>query len=261
MLFNSLQFFVFLAVVLVLFYLGPKPLRRYLLLIASYFFYMSWNPKFVALLLTLTAIDYTAALWIEKRQGKRRKLFLVLSLIANLGFLGFFKYYNFLAANLATLFGFPPQSFALRHHFAFGHQLSHVPEHVIRGGRVPRGAGSGPQSDRLRVVYFLLSPVGRRADRARAGVFRRSLALGRAHQRGTTSRRFSAVSGVDQEDRLRRSLFAYRGRVFPERARAPRGDFRVDRRDRVRLSRYFSISRDTRIWRSVWRCCSASIFR
>ncbi|HXP86854.1 MAG TPA: MBOAT family O-acyltransferase [Bryobacteraceae bacterium] len=114
MLFNTARFFLFFAVVLALHYASPKPLRKWILLAASYFFYMSWNPKFVLLLLTLTAIDYTSGLWIERcREPARKKLFLVLSLVANLGFLGFFKYYNFLAAMIAELFRLPPQSFAL----------------------------------------------------------------------------------------------------------------------------------------------------
>jgi D-alanyl-lipoteichoic acid acyltransferase DltB (MBOAT superfamily) len=112
MLFNTTHFFLFLAVVLVLFYSSPRFLRRYILLLASYFFYGSWNVKFIPLLLTLTAIDYTAGLWIERTpQGPRRKGLLILSLSANLGFLGFFKYYNFLATNLCLLLGKPPKSF------------------------------------------------------------------------------------------------------------------------------------------------------
>jgi len=114
MLFNTIQFFIFLPVVLALFYLSPQRFRRYILLAASYFFYACWNPKFIALLLTLTAIDYTAAIWLERvRPGPRKKALLILSLSANLGFLGFFKYYNFLAANLALLLGRPPHSFFL----------------------------------------------------------------------------------------------------------------------------------------------------
>jgi len=114
MLFNTIQFFIFLAVVLALFYASPRRFRRYILLAASYFFYACWNYKFIALLLTLTAIDYTAALWLEKvPPGPRKKALLILSLSANLGFLGFFKYYNFLAGNLALLLGMPPHSFFL----------------------------------------------------------------------------------------------------------------------------------------------------
>jgi alginate O-acetyltransferase complex protein AlgI len=114
MLFNTAQFFVFLAVVLLLHYLSPRVLRKPILLVASYYFYMSWNPKFVLLLLTLTAIDYTAGLWIARTgEPRRRKLLLILSLSANLGFLGFFKYYNFLGDNLALLLGRPEHSFFL----------------------------------------------------------------------------------------------------------------------------------------------------
>jgi len=102
MLFNTIQFFIFLAVVLVLFYASPIAIRRYILLAASYFFYASWNWHFIPLLLTLTIIDYTAALWMSKLpRGPKRKMALILSLSANLGFLGFFKYYNFLVANLS----------------------------------------------------------------------------------------------------------------------------------------------------------------
>src|SRR5579871_2985483 len=114
MLFNTVQFFIFLAVVLALFYLSPRGLRKYILLAASYFFYGSWNYKFIALLLTLTAIDYTAGIWLEKTApGPRRKAVLILSLGANLGFLGFFKYYNFLAGNLALLLHRPDHQFFL----------------------------------------------------------------------------------------------------------------------------------------------------
>ena len=114
MLFNTPQFFVFLAVTLGLFYVSPKPLRRWILLIASYFFYMSWNWRFAPLLLSLTAIDYGAAIWMESvEEPRRRKLFLVLSLAANLGFLGFFKYYNFLAGMLAEALRGDAHAFAL----------------------------------------------------------------------------------------------------------------------------------------------------
>ena len=115
MLFNTTQFFVFLAVVLALFYLSPRRLRKYILLAASYYFYASWNAKFIALLLTLTVIDYVAGIWLERvPPGPRRKAVLIFSLAANLGFLGFFKYYNFLAGNLALAMGRPAHSFFLQ---------------------------------------------------------------------------------------------------------------------------------------------------
>src|SRR5579871_1471557 len=113
MLFNSVQFFVFLLVTLTLFYLAPKAWRRVILLVASYFFYASWNWKFIPLLLTLTMIDYFCALWIVRTEDAKRKVAMIISVGANLGFLGFFKYYNFLAGNLAMLAGEPANTFYL----------------------------------------------------------------------------------------------------------------------------------------------------
>jgi D-alanyl-lipoteichoic acid acyltransferase DltB (MBOAT superfamily) len=75
---------------------------------------MAWNPKFIPLLLTLTAIDYWAGLWIQNTVGRRRIWALWVSLAANLGFLGFFKYTNFMIDNLAWLAGVPPGG----HHLA-----------------------------------------------------------------------------------------------------------------------------------------------
>ncbi len=112
MLFNTLEFFAFLSIVLLAFYLGPKPVRKPILLVASYYFYMSWNPKFIALLGGLTIIDYVAARVIV-RSGAWRKTALVVSIAANLGFLGFFKYYNFIAENLAALLHRPEHTWAL----------------------------------------------------------------------------------------------------------------------------------------------------
>ncbi len=113
MLFNTLRFFIFFAIVLVLFYRGPRSWRKAILLAASYYFYMSWNAKFVLLLLTLTCIDYFAALWITRSSGFKRKLALIISLGANIGFLGFFKYYNFLADSLVSIFGLAQHSLML----------------------------------------------------------------------------------------------------------------------------------------------------
>ncbi|MGA2879637.1 MAG: MBOAT family O-acyltransferase [Bryobacteraceae bacterium] len=114
MLFNTPQFFAFLAIVLILFYTAPRSWRKYTLLAASYFFYMSFIPKFILLLVSLTAIDYTAARWISRTESPRsRKVALVVSLAANLGLLGFFKYYNFFAANIGHLLHEPSGAFAL----------------------------------------------------------------------------------------------------------------------------------------------------
>ena len=112
MLFNSGQFLFFFLVALLLHYLLPARARRYLLLAASYFFYMCWNPKFILLLVTLTLIDFFAALWIESSQGPKRTAALWFSVGANLLFLGSFKYYNFFATNVAQLLGRTPSAFA-----------------------------------------------------------------------------------------------------------------------------------------------------
>jgi D-alanyl-lipoteichoic acid acyltransferase DltB (MBOAT superfamily) len=114
MLFHTTRFFLFFAVVLLLFYTAPRAWRRWILLAASYYFYMCWNAKFILLILVLTAIDFTAGIWLARvAAGPKRKTALVMSLAANLGFLGFFKYYNFLAGNVALLLGMPIHSFAL----------------------------------------------------------------------------------------------------------------------------------------------------
>jgi alginate O-acetyltransferase complex protein AlgI len=95
MLFTTLNFCIFLVVVLALFYALPRPARKYLLLAASLYFYMAWIPRYVLILLFLITIDYLAALWIERREGSRRRAALIVSLCANLGLLGWFKYANF----------------------------------------------------------------------------------------------------------------------------------------------------------------------
>ncbi len=114
MLFHTAGYFIFLAVVTGVFYLGPVRWRRAWLLAASYFFYMCWNPVFVLLVWTLTLIDYGSGLWMERvADPRRRRWLLVGSLGANLGFLGYFKYYNFLASNVAHLLDRSPDAFAL----------------------------------------------------------------------------------------------------------------------------------------------------
>ena len=105
MLFNSLTFVVFFAIVVAL-HNAPLPWRakKWNLLVASYIFYGAWNPPFVILLLISTAIDWKAARWIDAAtDDRKRKMFLALSLAANLGFLGFFKYGEFLLENFTHL--------------------------------------------------------------------------------------------------------------------------------------------------------------
>ena len=101
MLFNSLTFLVFFAVVLALHALPlPWRARKFNLLVASYIFYGAWNPPFVVLLWISTVLDWYIARWIyqEERPARRRGL-LLLSLAGNLGILGYFKYGEFLLEN------------------------------------------------------------------------------------------------------------------------------------------------------------------
>lgn len=105
MLFNSLQFAVFLPIVFLLYwYIGPKNLSRQniLLFAASYFFYACWDWRFLLLLLFSTLLDYYTGLKITQAESQRsKKIWFWLSICANLGFLGIFKYYNFFAASFA----------------------------------------------------------------------------------------------------------------------------------------------------------------
>lgn len=106
MLFNSLSFVVFLILVLGLYYskLFNWTNKKRMLLLASYVFYGLWNPPLVILLWISTIVDYTAGNKLAKETHKsKRKFWLTLSLIVNLGFLGFFKYGNFLLENFVAL--------------------------------------------------------------------------------------------------------------------------------------------------------------
>jgi alginate O-acetyltransferase complex protein AlgI len=106
MLFNSLSFVIFLVIVLVLYY--SKFLnwnsKKGMLLLASYIFYGLWNPPLVILLWISTMVDWTAGkkLAVEENERKR-KLWLILSMVVNLGFLAFFKYRDFLLDNFTTV--------------------------------------------------------------------------------------------------------------------------------------------------------------
>src|SRR5947209_17567420 len=105
MVFNSLTFVVFFACVLVLHNLPLGWTTRKLnLLIASYLFYAAWNPPFVILLWVSTVIDWYAAQGLVKAQRQSaRHAWMLLSVIANLGMLGYFKYGQFLLDNFTVL--------------------------------------------------------------------------------------------------------------------------------------------------------------
>jgi D-alanyl-lipoteichoic acid acyltransferase DltB (MBOAT superfamily) len=95
MLFNSLHFLLFFPVVTALFFALPHRLRWLHLLLASCYFYMAFIPAYLLILVFTIIVDYFAGLLIENSRGRRRKLALIASLIANVGVLAVFKYYNF----------------------------------------------------------------------------------------------------------------------------------------------------------------------
>lgn len=96
MLFDSLEFLIFLPVVIGLYYLIPHKFRWLLLLVASYFFYGSWKAEFLILIVYSTLVDYFVAIRISNSFEKlKKKLWLAVSLISNFGVLFIFKYFNF----------------------------------------------------------------------------------------------------------------------------------------------------------------------
>ena len=105
MLFNTVNFAVFLPIVLALYWLVTQrnlQLQNLLLLAASYFFYGCWDVRFLFLLIFSTALDYYTGIKIYEAEGKKAKKFwLSTSLLINLGFLGVFKYYNFFVQSFA----------------------------------------------------------------------------------------------------------------------------------------------------------------
>ncbi|HPI03646.1 MAG TPA: MBOAT family O-acyltransferase [Candidatus Goldiibacteriota bacterium] len=106
MVFNSLEFFILLFVVFSLYWFLKHKHQNFLLLVASYFFYGWWDWRFLSLLALTSVIDYFCAIWIENSgDEKKRKLILYLSVISNLGVLGFFKYFNFFGDSLASALG------------------------------------------------------------------------------------------------------------------------------------------------------------
>src|ERR1700756_5351228 len=114
MLFHTWVFFVFFAIVYPVYLLVRKNnrLMNLWLMIASYTFYGWWNPWYLLLLFGTSAIDYLMVLLMERRQSTR-KLWLIISLVSNFGFLAYFKYSGFITDNLNALFVQMGSSFQL----------------------------------------------------------------------------------------------------------------------------------------------------
>lgn len=104
MLFNSFAFAIFLPVVFTIYWILPRKFQWVVILISSYYFYMSWNAKYVFLILLTTLISYVTALLLEKEENSRlRKLFLAVAFFVCLGVLFFFKYFNFISDSIAII--------------------------------------------------------------------------------------------------------------------------------------------------------------
>jgi alginate O-acetyltransferase complex protein AlgI len=118
MLFNTFQFAYFFALLFPTYWLLRNRYRcqNVLLLAAGYYFYACWNPKFLALLILSTVMDYACGLAVDRIEAPRqRKLFVGLSMALNLGMLGYFKYYNFFAESLQATLGRAGLSVSLAH--------------------------------------------------------------------------------------------------------------------------------------------------
>ena len=108
MLFNSLDYILFLGIAVAGFWLLARhaQLRIIFVFVASCLFYMAWHPAYIVLILGSTVLDYAVGLRIHAtNDAKARKRWLVVSLVANLGLLGLFKYFNFASQATADVLG------------------------------------------------------------------------------------------------------------------------------------------------------------
>lgn len=108
MLFNSIDFAIFLPIVFMLYWFATNKnleLQNFLIIAASYVFYGWWDWRFLSLILFSTLVDYSVGIGLSKQKNPtKRKILLWTSIVVNLGFLGFFKYYNFFLENFLTAF-------------------------------------------------------------------------------------------------------------------------------------------------------------
>ncbi|AUP77239.1 MBOAT family O-acyltransferase [Flavivirga eckloniae] len=117
MVFNSLEFFIFLFIVFVLYWFLFKKsvkIQNIFLLVVSYVFYGWWDWRFLSLIILSTTVDYFVGIMIDSSTNKsKRKQWLWLSVLFNVGLLGFFKYYNFFVdswVDMFSVFGYEMKS-------------------------------------------------------------------------------------------------------------------------------------------------------
>ncbi len=111
--FDTFGYWLFFFTTLLLFASLQQRNARILLLTASYIFYAFWDVKFLLLLGGSTLGNYYLGQLIDTAEGRKKKLFLIITIAANLTLLGFFKYYNFFIDSFGNLFGFDNQSLIL----------------------------------------------------------------------------------------------------------------------------------------------------
>jgi alginate O-acetyltransferase complex protein AlgI len=263
MLFNSLEFLAFLVVVLALYH-GAIPrrfwgARKVALIVASYLFYMNWNPYFGAILLGSTVCDFTLGLVIQRAQTPaRRRLCVAASVCVNLGILCFFKYGNFLLANGASVLSLvagpvvpPALEIVLPIGISFYtfESLSYVID-VYRGMPAARNfldfalflsffphLVAGPI---VRPAAFL--PQLLRAPRVDGPLVEAALAR--------------IAVGLVKKVVFADTFGLYVDSVYGSAARPTRCSASIPT-----LSRSTSTFRATRTWRSAWPCCSGSACR
>src|ERR1700747_3365528 len=103
--FSSIHFLCYLLVVFGIFFSLPDRYRNIFMLLASYFFYAYWSVKYLLLLILTMILDFLLALRIQSAGQERKRSWLILSLVCNLGILFVFKYFNLFADLTASVFG------------------------------------------------------------------------------------------------------------------------------------------------------------
>ena len=102
--FNSLEYLLFLPVTLILYFILPKKIKNPVLLLASFYFYANWEPIYALLMLFSIAATYFCGLLVSKQILGKKKLWLVLCLVIDIGLLFVLKYANFVMTGVNALF-------------------------------------------------------------------------------------------------------------------------------------------------------------